>query len=369
MKRRHLIRQLTIGTATAGTLAACSNQPQLLGTQVQQGSQPRIEWRMATSWPENLDIVFGIAKLICDRVSALTGGNFLITPFPAGGIAPPLEILDTIQAGTAECGHTAGYYYTSKNPAFAFATSVPFGLSPNQHLAWMYGAGGLDLMREVYADYNAINFPAGSTGNQMGGWFKRKVATLADLNGLKIRMPGLGGEVMKRLGAVAQTLPPEEIPPALERNDIEAAEWVGPYEDEKLGLNKVAPFYYYPGWHEPGTTYELIVNRGSWDQLPAEYQQALQAAAAEAQITMLSQYEAANREALERLLSSGTELTAYTSEIINGAQTAALELYEEFASQNTSFRRIYDNWKVFREGIYQWNRINEQSLSEFISPN
>jgi TRAP-type mannitol/chloroaromatic compound transport system substrate-binding protein len=323
---------------------------------------------MATSWPENLDIVFGAAKRICDRVSELTGGNFVITVFPAGGIAPPLEILDTIQAGTAECGHTAGYYYTSKNPAFAFATSVPFGLSPNQHLSWIYGAGGLDLMREVYADYNAINFPAGSTGNQMGGWFKRKVNTLADLNGLKIRMPGLGGEVMKRLGAVAQTLPPEEIPPALERNDIEAAEWVGPYEDEKLGLNKVAPFYYYPGWHEPGTTYELIVNRGSWDQLPKEYQQALQASAAEAHMMMLSQYDAANREALERLLSSGTELTAYTPEVINAAQVAALELYEGFASQDTSFRRIYDNWKSFRQSIYQWNRVNEQSLGEFISP-
>lgn len=287
---------------------------------------------MATSWPESLDIVFGTAQLICDRVGELTGGNFSITAFPAGGIAPPLEILDTIQAGTAECGHTAGYYYTSKNPALAFATSVPFGLNPSQHLAWMYGAGGLELLREVYADYNAINFPAGSTGNQMGGWFKRKVPTLADLNGLKIRMPGLGGEVMKRLGAAAQTLPPEEISPALERNDIEAAEWVGPYEDEKLGLNKVAPFYYYPGWHEPGTTYELIVNRGSWDRLPKEYQQALQVAAAEAHMMMLSQYDAANREALERLLSSGTELTAYTGEVINGAQAASLELYEEFAS-------------------------------------
>jgi TRAP-type mannitol/chloroaromatic compound transport system substrate-binding protein len=367
VKRRQLIRQMTIGTATAGTLTACSQQTQFFGAQTQLVSQPRVEWRMATSWPESLDIVFGTAQLICDRVGELTGGNFSITAFPAGGIAPPLEILDTIQAGTAECGHTAGYYYTSKNPALAFATSVPFGLSPNQHLAWMYGAGGLDLLREVYADYNAINFPAGSTGNQMGGWFKRKVPTLADLNGLKIRMPGLGGEVMKRLGAAAQTLPPEEISPALERNDIEAAEWVGPYEDEKLGLNKVAPFYYYPGWHEPGTTYELIVNRSSWDRLPVEYQQALQVSAAEAHMMMLSRYDAANREALERLLSSGTELTAYTSEVINGAQAAALELYEGFASEDASFRRIYDNWKDFRQSIYQWNRVNEQSLAEFIS--
>ncbi|GAB4383755.1 MAG: TRAP transporter substrate-binding protein [Elainellaceae cyanobacterium] len=318
---------------------------------------------MATSWPESLDIVFGTAQLICDRVRELTNGNFTITSFPAGGIAPPLEILDTVQAGSAECGHTAGYYYTAKNPAFAFATSVPFGLSPSQHMAWLYGAGGLELTREIYADFNAINFPAGSTGNQMGGWFKRKVATLADLRGLKMRMPGLGGEVIQRLGVQVQNLPPNEILAALERDDIDAAEWVGPYEDEKLGLNQSAPYYYYPGWHEPGTTYELIVNQTVWNQLPPGYQQALQTAASEAHLMMLSRYEAVNREALQRLVSSGTELTAYSDEIIGGAQKAAVDLYEEFASQEPSFRKLYQHWDAFRKGIYQWNRVNEQSFT------
>lgn len=364
MKRRQLIRQMTIGTTTAGTLAACSRQEQFFSPNVQQVSQPRVEWRMATSWPESLNIVFGTAKLICDRVSELTNDSFIITAFPAGGIAPPLEILDTVQAGSAECGHTAGYYYTAKNPALAFATSVPFGLTPSQHLSWMYSGGGLELTREIYANFNTINFPAGSTGNQMGGWFKKKVSTLADLRNLKLRMPGMGGEVMKQLGVQVQNLPPDEILAALERNDIDAAEWVGPYEDEKLGLHKSAPFYYYPGWHEPGTTYELLINQTAWNQLPKDYQQALQTATSEAHLMMLSQYEAANREALQRLISSGTELIAYSSEIISGARKVAFELYEEFSRQDASFQKVYLQWNAFRKGIYQWNRINEQSFAE-----
>lgn len=366
MKRRQLISRMAIGATTAGTLAACSRQDQVFSPTVQQVAQPRIGWRMATSWPESLNIVFGTAKLICDRVSQLTNGSFAITAFPAGGIAPPVEILDTVQAGSAECGHTAGYYYTAKNPALAFATSVPFGLTPNQHLAWTYSGGGLDLLREIYADFNTINFPAGSTGNQMGGWFKRKVSSPADLKNLKIRMPGLGGEVMKRLGAQVQTLPPDEILAALERGSVDAAEWVGPYEDEKLGLHKSAPYYYYPGWHEPGTTYELLVNLTAWNQLPKDYQQALRTATSEAHLTMLSQYDAANREALQRLISGGTELTAYSSEIIGSARQEAFELYEEFANQDAGFQKVYDQWNAFRKGIYQWNRINEQSFADLI---
>ncbi len=366
MKRRQLISQIALGGATAGTLGACSSRAQFFGADVQQVSRPRVEWRMATSWPETLDVVFGTVQLMCDRISELTNGNFSITPFPAGGIAPPLEILDTIQSGTAECGHTAGYYYLSKNSAFGFATSVPFGLNPSQHLAWLYGGGGLELIRELYADYNAINFPAGSTGNQMGGWFKNRVQSLSEFNGLKMRMPGLGGQVIERLGGVVQNLPPNEIPLALERNDIDAAEWVGPYEDEKLGLNQAAQYYYYPGWHEPGTTYELLINTSSWDQLPSDYQYAVQLAAAEAHMMMLSKYDAVNREALQRLVSTGTELTLYTQEIISGAQTATFDLYQEFASQDATFRRVFEHWNAFREGIYQWNRVNEQSFAQFV---
>ncbi|GAB4383752.1 MAG: TRAP transporter substrate-binding protein [Elainellaceae cyanobacterium] len=323
---------------------------------------------MATSVPETIDIVFSNIQRICDRVRELTKGNFVITAFPAGGIAPPLEIMDTVQQGNVECGHTTSIFYIAKNPAFAFATGVPFGLNSAQQMAWLYGGGGLQLIQELYTDFNIINFPAGSTGNQMGGWFKRKIQSLSDLRGLKMRMPGLGGEVLKRLGAEVQVLPPNEILPALERNDIDAAEWIGPYDDERLGFNKVAPFYYYPGWHEPGSTYDLLINQTAWNQLPSEYQQALEVATYEAYLTMLSQYRAVNREALQRLTSSGTELTSYSKEILDGAQQATFEFYEEFAGKDSSFRKVYSQWNTFREGIYQWDSVNERSFAEFAFP-
>lgn len=371
MKRRKLFSQIAMGAAGAGLVSACSRSEQVFSpsTGGEGSSGARVEWRMATSWPENLDIVFGTAQQICDRVSQLTQGRFTITAFPAGGIAPPLEILDTVQTSGAECGHTAGYYYTSKNRAFAFATSMPFGLNPHQHVAWLYGAGGLELIRGLYADFDVVNFPAGSTGNQMGGWFREKVGSMSDMQAIKMRMPGLGGEVLKRMGAEAQNLPPNEILLGLERGNIDAAEWVGPYEDEKLGLNQYASYYYYPGWHEPGTTYELIVNRAAWERLPEEYRSALELASFEAQVTMLSRYDAVNREALQRLISGGTELIAYNAEIIQGAQQAANDLYAEYASQDSQFREIYENWNAFRQEIYRWNSVNERSFADLIFEN
>lgn len=368
MKRRKLFGRFAAGAAGASLFSACSTSEQTF-TSAENDGGPNIEWRMATSWPENLDIVFGTAQQMCDRVRQLTQGGFTIIAFPAGGIAPPLEILETVQSSGAECGHTAGYYYTSKNKAFAFATSLPFGLNPHQHSAWLYGAGGLVLVRALYADFGVINFPAGSTGNQMGGWFRNQVNALSDMQGLKMRMPGLGGEVLTRIGAEVQNLPPNEILLGLERGDIDAAEWVGPYEDEKLGLNQYARYYYFPGWHEPGTTYELIVNQEAYDQLPENYQQALEVAAFEAQVTMLSQYDSVNREALQRLISSGTELTVYSEEILQGAQQAANELYAEFASEDTTFQKIYESWDTFRQGIYRWNSVNERSFADLTFSN
>lgn len=367
MKRRSLSKQLAFGAIGASLVSACSRSKTVfMPNEGATEGGPRVEWQMATSWPENLDIVFGTVQLICDRISELTQGAFTITAFPAGGIAPPLEILDTVQAGTAECGHTAGYYYTAKNKALAFATSMPFGLNPHQHLAWLYGAGGLELVRNIYSDFGVINFPAGSTGNQMGGWFRQQVGSVSELAGLRMRMPGLGGEVLKRIGVEAQNMPPNEILLGLERGNIDAAEWVGPYEDEKLGLNQYAPYYYYPGWHEPGTTYELIINQDAYERLPEAYRQALQVVSFEAQVMMLSRYDAVNREALQRLLDSGTELMAYPPEIIQQARQAANELYAEYASQDATFRQVYDNWNAFRQGIYQWNSVNERSFADLI---
>lgn len=368
MKRRQLVRQIAIGAASASTLVACSRNNQLLNSSAQANSDLRVEWRMATSWTESLDVVFGTSKLLCERVSELTNGNFVITPYPAGGIAPPLEILDTVSAASAECGHTAGYYYTAKNPALAFATSVPFGLNPSQHFAWLYGGNGMEALRKIYADFNVINFPGGSTGNQMGGWFKKKLQSLDDIKGLKMRMPGLGGQVLKQLGAETQNLPPAEIGPALEQGKIDAAEWVGPYEDEKLGLNKFAQFYCYPGWHEPGTTYEFIVNLPAWNKLPKDYQTAFSVASFEAHTKMIAQYDALNREALQRLEKSGTQLVLFSPEILKTTEKTAFSLYEEKASKDPAFRELYTKWNAFRKAIYEWNHINEASFADIGFP-
>lgn len=368
MKRRQLISQIAVG-ATSASIAACSSETTRFSqTKVQQVDQPLIEWRMATSWPKTFqETVYGGVEVLCSRISKLTGGRFTITPTPAGEIVPDLEVLDAVQQRKVECGHTAGYYYIDKNPALAFSSAMPFGLNTKQQNAWLLAGDGLELTRKVYADFNVLNFPAGSTGNQMGGWFKQEVKSLSDLKALKMRLTGLGGEVIKRLGAEdVQNLPAADILPALERGDINAAEWIGPYDDEKLGLNKSASFYYYPGWQDPGVTFDLIVNRSAWEQLPKGYQVAIQAAASEAYATIISRYENLNPGALQRLVSSGTKLVPFTKEILAAAQKAAFELYEEKASTDATFKEVYTQWKGFREQIYQWHRVDELSFADFV---
>lgn len=362
MKRRQLLCSSAAAIGTIG-LGGCIRIRR--ASAVNDSALPTVRWRMATSWPKSLDTIFGGADTLCKRVSEMTDGRFEITPYAAGEIVPPLQVFDAVQDGSVEAGHTASYYYIGKNPAFAFGTSVPFGLTAQQQNAWLYEGGGLDTLRKLYADFNLINFPAGNTGAQMGGWFKRQVNTLADLQGLKMRIPGLGGEVMAKLGVNVQVLPGGEIYLALDRGAIDAAEWVGPYDDEKLGLNKTAKYYYYPGWWEPGPTLEAQVNKTAWAKLPQEYRQVFATAAYEANMTMLAQYDTRNREAIARLVAGGTQLTAYSNDILQAAQTAAFDIYENNASQNTGFKTVYDQWKNFRQQIYSWNKVNELSFSEF----
>ncbi|MDE5107259.1 MAG: ABC transporter substrate-binding protein, partial [Trichodesmium sp. St17_bin3_1_1] len=283
-----------------------------------------------------------------------------------------LEVLDAVQQGTVQCGHTASYYYVGKNSALAFGTSVPFGLTAQQQNAWYYHGGGLEIMHKLYSDFNIISFPAGNSGVQMGGWFRQEINTVRDLNGLSMRIPGFGGEVMKKLGVNAQVLPGGEIYLALERGAIDAAEWVGPHDDEKLGLHKAAKYYYYPGWWEPGPTFEVQVNLNEWNKLPTEYQEIFKSAAYQANINMLAQYDALNGAALAKLIAGGTELRPYSQEILQAAQKATFEFYEEKASQDSNFKEVYQQWKKFRQQIYKWNTINELSFAQFTfnnSPN
>lgn len=368
MKRRQLISQIAVG-ATSASLAACSSETTRYSQNtIQQVDRPLIEWQMATSWPKTFqETVYGGVEVLCNRISKLTGGRFTITPTPAGQIVPALEVLDAVQQRKVECGHTAGHYYIDKNPALSFSSAMPFGLNIKQQNAWLLAGGGLELTRKVYAAFNVINFPAGAMGNQMGGWFKQEVTSLSDLKRLKMRLTGLGGEVLERLGAEnIKNLPVADILPALERDDVNAAEGIGPYDDEKLGLNKFASFYYYPGWQEPGMTFALLVNRSAWEQLPKSYQVAIQAAASEAYTTIISRYDSLNPSALQRLVSSGTKLVPFTKEILAAAQKTAFEMYEEKASTDATFKEVYTQWKGFREEIYQWHLVDELSFAEFV---
>ncbi|MEL6441305.1 MAG: TRAP transporter substrate-binding protein [Cyanobacteria bacterium J06621_8] len=366
MKRRQLLDRLAIATTTASVLVACDQGSQQSANGTASSSDlPEIRWQMVTSWPKSLDTIYGGATTVCDRVAAMTGGRFQIEPFAAGEIVPGLEVLDAVQNGTVQCGHTASYYYIGKNPALAFATGVPFGLTGQQQNAWFYHGGGLELIQELYSDFNIINFPAGNTGAQMGGWFKREIKSLKDLEGLKMRIPGLGGKVMASLGVNVQVLPGGEIFLALERGTIDAAEWVGPYDDLKLGLNKAASFYYYPGWWEPGPTLDVLVNKSQWEQLPVEYQEIFKTAAMEANLNMLSQYDALNREALKTIINGKTKLTSYPMEVLQAAQKASLAYYADESEKSPAFKKVYDQWNQFRTAIAEWNKINELSYANF----
>lgn len=363
MKRRRILGY-GASAVGAGAIAACT--PQQGGGAVSD-DLPRVQWRMATSWPQSLDTIYGGAQTVCDLVSALTDGRFTIEPFAAGEIVPGLQVLDAVQAGTVECGHSAAYYYVGKNPALAFGTTVPFGLNAQQQNAWFYHGGGLDVMHKLYADFNVISFPAGNTGVQMGGWFRNQIQSVNDLKGLKMRIPGLGGEVMSQLGVNVQVLPGGEIFLALDRGAIDAAEFVGPYDDEKLGLHEAANYYYYPGWWEPGATLDATVNLDAWNALPQEYQEIFKTATYEANINMLAKYDALNGVALQSLIAQGTELTPYSEEILTAAATASTAFLEDKAGQDGTFKEVYDGWKQFRKTVLDWNKVNELSFSEFIN--
>lgn len=329
-------------------------------------TRERVMWRLASSFARSLDTIYGAAETLASRVEALTDGNFRIRVYPGGEMVPALEVLESVQKGTIQMGHTASYYYIGKNPALAFETCVPFGLTARQYNAWMEH-GGRELAEALLADFNILPLPGGNTGVQMGGWFRREIGSLTDLNGLKMRIPGLGGAVMDRLGATVQVIAGGDIYPALERGTIDATEWVGPYDDEKLGFYKVAQNYYYPGWWEPGPALTFYVNRDAWDSLSTEYQQVLRAASTEAGFHMLTSYDAKNPQALQRLLASGVTMRPFPQDIMDAAQQTAFDIMEEQAAADATYNRVYTAFKQFREASYRWFNTTEQAYAAFVA--
>lgn len=324
---------------------------------------PFIEWEMPTSWPASLTALWNGAQYFTERVAALTAGRFQITARPAGEVAGPFDVLPVVSEGSFPIGATASYYYLDRNPVLAFGTALPFGLTHRQGLSWLYAGGGLDLLHEIYArDFNLINFPAGATGAQMGGWFTNEINSLSDLQGLRMRIPGLGGEVMTRLGVEVQNLGPAEIADAITNEEIDAAEFVGPFDDSSLGLSEVAPFYYYPGFWEPGALNEIEINLDSWNALPVSYQEAIKAAATEAITSMMAEYDAVNGQALNDLVASGTELRIFPEDLLDAGRAASGIILDEFAAADPDFARILAHWRNFRRQVGPWFSLAEAAL-------
>ena len=355
MMRRQFIK--TAGLATAGAAIAMPAIAQ---------SAPEIQWRLTSSFPKSLDTIFGGAEVFAKAVLEATDGKFQIQVFAANEIAPGLQALDFVQNGTVEVCQTALYYYWGKDPTFAFPTAVPFGMNARQLNAWFYHGGGNDLINEFMADFNAYALPAGNTGGQMGGWFRKEIKTVADLNGLKFRCGGFAGKVLQRLGVVPTQLAAGDIYPALEKGTLDAVEFVGPYDDEKLGFNKVAPFYYYPGWWEGGAALHLCFNLAKWKELPKQYQSILTTAAALANVDMMAKYDAKNPEALKRLVTGGTQLRPFSRELMEASYKAALEVYKEASDANPKFKKMHDAYMAFRNDEYLWWQVCEYTFDDFM---
>lgn len=355
MKRRQFLQAAGVGAATSAVAMPAIAQP-----------MPEIRWRLTSGFPKSLDTIYGAAEVFSKYVSDATDGKFQVQPFAAGEIVGTFQAADAVSNGTVEMAHTSPYYYVGKNPAFAFGTAIPYGLNARQMNAWLYHGGGMDLLNEFYAKQNIVGLPGGNTGAQMGGWFRKEIKTPADLQGLKMRIGGLGGQVLQKLGAVPQQIAAGDIYPSLERGTIDAAEWVGPYDDEKLGFQKVAPYYYYPGWWEGGPSLMFFVDKRRWEQLPKAYQAIMQAAASHANVDMLAEYDAKNPAALKRLVGGGAQLRAFSQEIMEATYKAAHELYDEISGRNPDFKKLYESYRAFRNEEYLWFQVAEYAFDNFM---
>ena len=355
IRRREFFKAAAAGAA-ATTIAA----PAIAQT------MPEIRWRLTSSFPKSLDTIYGAAETFAKAVSEATDGKFQIQVFAGGEIVPALQALDAVQNGTVEACHTCMYYYWGKDPTFAFGTAVPFGLNSRQMNAWFYHGGGNQLIDEFLADYASVGFPCGNTGTQMGGWFRREIKTPADLRGLKMRIGGYAGTVLQKLGVVPQLIAGGDIYPSLEKGTIDAAEWVGPYDDEKLGFQKVAPIYHFPGWWEGGAALHLLISRQKFNELPKNYQSIVRSAAAFANGDAQAKYDAQNPAAIRRLVAAGTQLRPFSNEVLEACFKASNEVYAENAAKNPKFKKMHDAYMAFRGDQYQWWRVAEFNYDLFM---
>jgi len=354
MERRSFVR----GAGLAGVLAA--------GAAPAVHAQAAIRWRLASSFPKSLDTIFGTAEVFAKKVHDMSGGKFQISVHAGGELMPAFGVVDGVQNGTVEMAHTAPYYFVGKDVTFALGTAIPFGLNSRQMTAWMFEGNGLKLMREFYSNYGIISFPGGNTGAQMGGWYRKPIEKLADLKGLRFRTVGVAGQVLERLGVVVQAMPGGEIYQALEKGTIDAAEWVGPYDDQKLGFNKVAPHYAYPAFWEGGPQLDFFIGQKAFAALPAEYKAMVETAAAQAHVDMQAKYDFKNPTALRQLVAGGTKLFRYPKDAMEAAFKEANALYAEISGKNPAWKKVYEDFVKFRADQNLWFRFAEAGFDDFM---
>ncbi|MGC4026811.1 MAG: TRAP transporter substrate-binding protein [Mesorhizobium sp.] len=359
MDRRSFITKA--GLAGAGAAAATT----LAAPAIAQ-SNPKVTWRLASSFPKSLDTIYGGAEVFSKMVSEATDGNFEVQVFAAGEIVPGLQAADAAASGTVEAAHTVSYYYWGKDPTWALGAAVPFALNARGMNAWQYHGGGIDLFNEFLATQGLVGFPGGNTGVQMGGWFRKEINTVADMKGLKMRIGGFAGKVVEKLGVVPQQIAGGDIYPALEKGTIDAAEWVGPYDDAKLGFQKVAPYYYYPGWWEGGPTVHLLFNKAKFDELPKSYQSLVRTAAQAEDANMLQKYDYLNPTAIKQLVANGAQLRPFSQEILAACFDASNEVYAEITASNANFKKIWDSIVAFRKEYYLNMQIAEYNYDTFM---
>jgi len=354
MQRRKFLKSAAVGLAATAVAAPAVAQ-----------SPGPVRWRMATSWPKSLDTMYGSADDMCKRIDQLTGGKFTVQCFAAGEIVPGLQVFDAVSNKTVECGHTLSSFYFGKDPVYAFDSGVAFGANARQQASWLYYGGGLELLREIFLKQQMLNFPCGNVGVQMGGWYRKEINTPDDLKGLRIRIGGLGGMIFQRLGAVPTQIATGDIYPSLERGTIDAAEWIGPYDDEKLGFHKVAPYYYTPGWWEGSAMITSLVNANAWKELPQPYKDAFEVAANEQNLLMMAKYDQKNPAALKRLIAGGTKLRAFPQPVIEACYNATIETFNDLSGKSPDFKRVLEHWKEFMNTSNQWFQVAEYRLDSF----
>ncbi|MDX1562962.1 MAG: TRAP transporter substrate-binding protein DctP [Gammaproteobacteria bacterium] len=359
MKRRHFIGALG-GAATATACSPAGDSGIATST-----SSERFDWKLVTTWPPNFPGLGTGVNTLARYIEQMSAGRIQIQIYAANELIPALEVFDAVSRGTAEIGHGAAYYWRGQSEAAQFFCSIPFGMNAHEMNGWLYYGGGLELWRETYDAFNLVPFPAGNTGVQMGGWFNKRIDSMADLRGLKMRIPGVGGEALRLVGGTPVTLAGSEIFTALQTGSIDATEWVGPYNDVAMGLHQAASYYYYPGWQEPGPTLECIINKAAWESLPEDLQAIVEVACQAMNMDMTSEYMARNAAALRQLEADpNVEVLGFPPNVLEGLKTATNQVIERLAAADPTVERVWASYRAFLEESGTWQRISEQAYLE-----